>query len=76
MLKSYHNYISTHPQSLISRYFGLHRIDLVQHNGKTSSFYFIMMRNIFKTNKTLHMKFDLKGSTVGRITDTDGMSEE
>jgi len=30
--------------------------------------YFVIMANVFHTNKEIHVRYDLKGSTQGRIT--------
>lgn len=52
----------TYPHTLLARFFGLHRV-------KTSSggqIHFVVMGNIFATNKKIHRRYDLKGSTVGR----------
>jgi len=52
----------TYPHTLLARFFGLHRV-------KTSGdgqIHFVVMGNIFATNKKIHRRYDLKGSTVGR----------
>ena len=30
--------------------------------------FFVIMSSVFDTDKPLHLKYDLKGSTVGRVT--------
>lgn len=62
--------MSTHPHSLIAKYFGLHKLTLISKKGPfpVQKFYFVIMKNIFRTYRELHLKFDLKGSTHGRIT--------
>ena len=65
-LKEYHDYLVENPDSLITRYFGLHKIELTSQTLEKKTFYFVMMKNIFKTQKVLKLKFDLKGSTYGR----------
>jgi 1-phosphatidylinositol-4-phosphate 5-kinase len=30
--------------------------------------YFVVMSSVFHTSRPIHVKYDLKGSTVGRIT--------
>lgn len=66
----YHKYMSTHPHTLIAKYFGLHKLTLIPKKGIVRRYdvYFVIMENIFRTVRELHMKFDLKGSTKGRIT--------
>ena len=67
-LREYHRYLMNHSQSLITRYFGLHKIELISANLEKKTFYFVMMKNIFKTKSALRFKFDLKGSSYGRET--------
>lgn len=68
VLKKYHNYLINNPESLITRFFGLHKIELTSGRLEKKVFYFVMMKNIFRTPQTLKYKFDLKGSTYGRET--------
>lgn len=71
----YYNYIIKHPQSLMARYLGLHRMK-IKEDGKETVYYLVVMRNVFKTKKKLDLRFDLKGSTHGRITKLDGVPKE
>ena len=48
--------------TLICRFFGLHRIK----HGSWGKLYLIIMSNIFDTDRVIHTRYDLKGSTVGR----------
>jgi len=66
-LKDYYEYLKKNPQSLITRYFGMHKI-ILKSSSSTRTFYFVMMKNIFRTKKNLKYKFDLKGSTYKRET--------
>ena len=68
-LKQYHDYLTKNPDTLITRYFGLHKIELTSQTLEKKTFYFVMMKNIFNTNKNLKLKYDLKGSTLGRKTE-------
>jgi 1-phosphatidylinositol-4-phosphate 5-kinase len=65
-LRDYHDYLLSNPDSLITRYFGLHKIEMLSGTMEKKTYYFVMMKNIFRTQKTLKYKFDLKGSTYGR----------
>ena len=67
-LQEYHKYLQSHPNSLITRYFGLHKIEMISTTMSRKTFYFVMMKNIFKTKHPLKFKFDLKGSSYGRVT--------
>jgi len=65
-LRDYHDYLVDNPDSLITRYFGLHKIVMTSRNLERKTYYFVMMKNIFRTQKPLRYKFDLKGSTYKR----------
>ncbi|KAG2488884.1 hypothetical protein HYH03_012678 [Edaphochlamys debaryana] len=64
MLPAYHRHVEDHPHTLLSRFFGLHAVTTP--SGR--KFRFVVMSNIFRTPLPLpvHLKFDLKGSTLGR----------
>ena len=68
VLKQYYEHLVRHPQTLITRYFGLHKIKYKQESGGIQRIYFIIMANVFNTNKTIEIRYDLKGSKYGRIT--------
>ncbi len=61
----YYNHIREHPDSLIVRVFGLHKVRLAPEQGYITV---VVMDNIFYTQDLLriHERYDLKGSTVGR----------
>ena len=65
-LEGYHNHLIEHPDSLMTRYYGLHKIKYTV-NGENKQQYIIIMNNMFR-NFTPDIKYDLKGSTVGRTT--------
>lgn len=69
-LKKYHQHLTVdNPESLISRLLGLHKVIFARKNGKKSKkIYFCIMENVFNTNKKIHVRFDLKGSSQGRTT--------
>lgn len=62
ILKQYYNHVKTCPNTLISRFYGLHRIKLPW--GK--KVHFIVMNNLFPPYYDLRRTYDLKGSTLGR----------
>ncbi|VFQ91140.1 unnamed protein product [Cuscuta campestris] len=67
MLNAYYNHVRGFENTLITKYFGLHCLKL---NGPTQKkVRFVIMGNLFCTNYTIHRRFDLKGSTFGRLTD-------
>ncbi|KIY64547.1 SAICAR synthase-like protein [Cylindrobasidium torrendii FP15055 ss-10] len=62
VLKQYYEHVKENPHTLISRFYGLHRVKL-PHGRKI---HFVIMNNIFPPHKDIHETYDLKGSTVGR----------
>ena len=63
ILKRYHAHVRENPHTLLSRFYGLHRVKL-PHGRKI---HFVIMNNLFPAHKDIHESYDLKGSTVGRI---------
>ncbi|KAI9262944.1 hypothetical protein EDC94DRAFT_607877 [Helicostylum pulchrum] len=64
ILKQYCEHVSNNPNTLLCRFYGLHRIKL-PHGRKI---HFVVMGNVFPSNKDVHETYDLKGSTFGRLT--------
>ncbi|KDR79870.1 hypothetical protein GALMADRAFT_222809 [Galerina marginata CBS 339.88] len=62
VLKQYYDYVKENPHTLLSRFYGLHRVKL-PHGRKI---HFVIMNNLFPAHKDIHETYDLKGSTVGR----------
>lgn len=64
ILPQYYGYIRKHPWSLLTKYFGMHRVK--PHRRK--KIYFVIMGSVFfsKFGLEIHEQFDLKGSTKGR----------
>ncbi|CAM6033964.1 unnamed protein product [Sphagnum compactum] len=65
MLQGYYNHVKTYENTLITKFFGLHRIK--PHGGQKVRF--IVMGNMFCTDLCIHRRFDLKGSSLGRSAD-------
>ncbi|CAO3652556.1 unnamed protein product [Mucor hiemalis] len=63
ILKEYHDHVSSNPNTLLCRYYGLHRVKL-PHGRKI---HFVVMGNVLPPNKDIHETYDLKGSTIGRF---------
>ncbi|KDO32428.1 hypothetical protein SPRG_22110 [Saprolegnia parasitica CBS 223.65] len=58
----YGSYLLSHPDSLLTRFYGCHSVQLYG-----STFYFVVMANLFSDNsKTIHRRYDIKGSWVNR----------
>merc|ERR1711871_68869 len=68
ILPHYVRHMTTNPNSLINRYYGLHRVKMPHIRRKL---HFVVMNNIFLTPKPIHTKYDLKGATYhGRYVTT------
>lgn len=61
-LADYYFHMSNYPHSLLTRFYGLHKIT------STKPLYFVVMGNVFETNLEIDKKYDLKGSKYGRRT--------
>lgn len=63
VLKDYYNHVKSNPNTLISQFYGLHRV-------KTPfgrKIHFVVMNNLFPPHRDIHRTYDLKGSTLGRM---------
>ncbi|CAL0325064.1 unnamed protein product [Lupinus luteus] len=67
MLPKYYSHVGKYENTLITKFFGVHRITL--RGGKKVRF--VVMGNMFCTELHIHRRFDLKGSSHGRCTDKD-----
>ncbi|XP_066383250.1 phosphatidylinositol 4-phosphate 5-kinase 9-like [Miscanthus floridulus] len=65
MLPNYYDHVHTYENTLITKFFGLHRVK--PFSGQ--KFRFVVMGNMFCTELRIHRRFDLKGSSLGRSTD-------
>lgn len=63
ILKEYHEYIKKNPHTLLSRFYGLHRVKL----PRGRKIHFVIMNNLFPPHRDIHETYDLKGSAIGRI---------
>ncbi|CAG8486019.1 18916_t:CDS:10 [Gigaspora margarita] len=62
ILKQYYEHVKANPDTLLSRFYGLHRVKL----PRGPKIHFVVMNNIFPPHRDIHEIYDLKGSTVGR----------
>ncbi|KID91784.1 phosphatidylinositol-4-phosphate 5-kinase its3 [Metarhizium guizhouense ARSEF 977] len=62
ILRDYFNHIQNNPNTLLSQFYGLHRVKMPY--GK--KIHFVVMNNLFPPHRDIHTTFDLKGSTIGR----------
>lgn len=62
ILKDYYHHIVQNPNTLLSQFYGLHRVKIAY--GR--KIHFVVMNNLFPPHRDIHHMFDLKGSTIGR----------
>ncbi|KAH3746133.1 phosphatidylinositol-4-phosphate 5-kinase [Pelomyxa schiedti] len=62
LLPPYVKHIAKFPDTLLPKFYGLYRVK--PHLGRQVRF--VIMNNLFATDKKIHERYDLKGSTVGR----------
>ncbi|KAI0511758.1 hypothetical protein KFK09_012390 [Dendrobium nobile] len=67
MLPAYYNHVRAFENTLVTKFFGLHCVKLTGAIQKKVRF--IIMGNLFCTEYSIHKRFDLKGSSLGRTTD-------
>ena len=63
ILKRYYNHVSKNRNTLLSQFYGLHRVK-TPWSGK--KIHFVVMNNLFPPHRDVHRTFDLKGSLIGR----------
>ncbi|VDC03113.1 unnamed protein product, partial [Peniophora sp. CBMAI 1063] len=67
ILPRYYEHVKNNPHTLVSRFYGLHRVKL----PRGRKIHFVIMNNLFPAHKDIHETYDLKGSTVGRLYPED-----
>ncbi|KAF3442140.1 hypothetical protein FNV43_RR16056 [Rhamnella rubrinervis] len=68
MLSAYYNHVRAFENTLVTKFYGLHCVKLMGQPIQ-KKVRFIIMGNLFCTEYTVHRRFDLKGSVLGRTTD-------
>ncbi|XP_010547360.1 PREDICTED: phosphatidylinositol 4-phosphate 5-kinase 6-like [Tarenaya hassleriana] len=66
MLPAYYNHVRACENTLVTKFFGLHCVKLTGTAQKKVRF--VIMGNLFCTEYSIHRRFDLKGSSHGRLT--------
>lgn len=66
MLRSYRNYVTSHKDTLLTKYLGLYDLRVPTAGfGATNNgykvFHLVIMSNVFNTPLDIHERFDLKG---------------
>ncbi|RLM58341.1 phosphatidylinositol 4-phosphate 5-kinase 6-like [Panicum miliaceum] len=67
MLPAYYKHVRAFEHTLLTKFFGLHCVKLTGAIQKKVRF--VIMGNLFCSNYAIHRRFDLKGSSHGRMTD-------
>lgn len=62
ILKDYHEHVRANPHTLLSRFYGLHRVKM----PRGRKIHFVIMNNLFPPHRDIHETYDLKGSAWGR----------
>ena len=63
IMPQYVSHLADHPNSLLVRFYGMYRVKMSFMNA---SIYFVIMSSVFHTDLPIHVKYDIKGSTIGR----------
>ncbi|KAG4304768.1 hypothetical protein PORY_001821 [Pneumocystis oryctolagi] len=71
ILKQYYEHVKKNPNTLISQFYGLHRVKMPYGH----KIHFVIMNNLFPPHRDIHKTFDLKGSTVGRDYKEDDLEK-
>ncbi|GFQ03646.1 phosphatidylinositol 4-phosphate 5-kinase 6 [Phtheirospermum japonicum] len=66
MLPAYYNHVRAFENTLLTKFFGLHCVKMTGPVQKKVRF--VIMGNLFCTKYAIHRRFDLKGSSHGRLT--------
>ncbi|KAG5249937.1 phosphatidylinositol-4-phosphate kinase family protein [Salix suchowensis] len=66
MLPAYFKHVRAFENTLVTKFYGLHCVKLTGPNQKKVRF--VIMGNLFCSEFSIHRRFDLKGSSHGRIT--------
>ncbi|KAG8391122.1 hypothetical protein BUALT_Bualt01G0155100 [Buddleja alternifolia] len=67
MLPAYYNHVRAYENTLVTKFFGLHCVRMSGPGQKKVRF--VIMGNLFCTEYAIHRRFDLKGSSHGRLTE-------
>lgn len=70
ILRPYYEHIKRNPNSLLTRFYGLHRVRM----SNIKKIYFVVMGNVFPPHKDIHETYDLKGSTKGRFVTSEELA--
>eukprot|EP00123_Amoebidium_parasiticum_P011363 comp20675_c0_seq1/m.26857 comp20675_c0_seq1/g.26857 ORF comp20675_c0_seq1/g.26857 comp20675_c0_seq1/m.26857 type:complete len:676 (-) comp20675_c0_seq1:31-2058(-) len=69
MAIAYYRHLLDNPNSLLTRFYGLFKLK------EAAETYFVVMNNLFNTPRKMDLRFDLKGSTVGRTSRNEQVTD-
>ena len=75
ILPDYFRHLKTYPLSLLPKFLGCYVLTR-KFKKKRTKIYFIVMLNVFATSKHIHIRYDLKGSRIGRRVLTGKRDQE
>jgi 1-phosphatidylinositol-4-phosphate 5-kinase len=64
-MRNYYHHMLAYPHTMITRFYGLHKIKFTR-TTRIERVYFVIMANVFNTQQSINVRYDLKGSTYGR----------
>ena len=67
IMKNYYHHMLAYPHTMITRFYGLHKIKFTR-TTRIERVYFVIRANVFNTQQNINVRYDLKGSTYGRLT--------
>ena len=75
ILPDYFRHLKANPLSLLPKFLGCYVLTR-KFRKKRTKIYFIVMLNVFATSKHIHIRYDLKGSRIGRKVLTGKRDQE
>ena len=75
ILPEYFRHLKANPLSLLPKFLGCYVLTR-KFKKKRTKIYFIVMLNVFATSKHIHIRYDLKGSKIGRRVLTGKRDQE
>jgi Ca2+-binding EF-hand superfamily protein len=71
IMPDYYYHMMRNPESMLTRYLGMHELHKREGDKKETKYYFVVMQSVFVTKREIHQQFDLKGSWIKRCTDPE-----
>ena len=65
ILPKYYFHLTNYKNTFLPKFFGCYKL-IKKEKKKKQYVYFVIMMNVFSTSKQIHIRFDLKGSSLGR----------